>query len=145
ASSNVATVTLTVMPANAAPVAADDSYSTAEDAPLFGAGPGVLGNDSDVDGDSLNALLISGPTHGWLGLNPDGSFTYSPDADYHDTDSFPCRAYDGSASSNVATVSLTISPVNDAPVAVDDSFTTAEDTPLTVGGPGVLGNDPDVD
>jgi len=54
-------------------------------------------------------------------------------------------ANDGAADSNVATVSLTVTPVNDAPVAVADAYSTAEDTPLTIAAPGVLGNDTDVE
>ncbi len=70
------------------------------------AAAGVLGNDSDVDGDSLTAVLVSGPAHGTLTLNADGSFTYTPDANYHGSDSFTYKANDGSLDSNVATVSL---------------------------------------
>jgi VCBS repeat-containing protein len=143
--SNVATVTITVNPVNDPPVAANDSYSTAEDTPLTVAAPGVLGNDTDVDGDSLSAVLVSGPAHGTLTLNSNGSFTYTPAPNYNGPDSFSYKANDGQADSNVATVSLTITPVNDPPVAGNDSYTTAEDTPLTVAAPGVLGNDTDVD
>ena len=77
----------------------------------------MLGNDTDVDGDTLTAVLVSGPAHGTLTLNADGSFTYTPDANYNGSDSFTYKANDGSADSNVATVSLTVSAVNDAPVA----------------------------
>ncbi|MCI0640404.1 MAG: PKD domain-containing protein, partial [Gemmataceae bacterium] len=64
------------------------------------------------------AVLVSGPAHGALTLNSDGSFTYAPHANYNGSDSFTYRASDGSLDSNVATVSLTVNPVNDAPVAV---------------------------
>jgi VCBS repeat-containing protein len=98
-----------------APTAVDDAYATDEDAPLSVAAPGVLGNDTDPDGDTLAAALVSGPSHGTLTLNPDGSFTYTPDANYNGPDSFAYRATDGSLDSNTATVSLTVSAVNDAP------------------------------
>src|SRR5437867_1433618 len=79
AQSGVATVTITVTPVNDAPVAAnDDSYTTPEDTQLTVSAPGVLANDSDVDGDALSAVLVSNPTHGTLTLNGDGSFTYMP-------------------------------------------------------------------
>src|SRR5262249_55247264 len=70
------------------------------------AAPGVLGNDSDVDGDALRAALVSGPAHGALTLNADGSFTYTPAAGFRGTDSFTYRASDGSAE-DLATVTIT--------------------------------------
>jgi VCBS repeat-containing protein len=143
--SNVATVTITVSSVNDAPVAEDDSYTTDEDTPLVVPAPGVLGNDSDVEGDHLTAVLVSGPSHGTLTLNPNGSFTYTPAENFFGTDSFTYQAYDGVDYSNVATVTITVSSVNDAPVAEDDSYTTDEDTPLVVPAPGVLGNDSDVE
>ncbi|MCB1967173.1 MAG: cadherin-like domain-containing protein, partial [Candidatus Accumulibacter sp.] len=73
---------------NTAPVTTDDGYTTAEDTPLSIAAPGVLGNDSDVDGDSLTTRLVDSPTHGTLTLNADGGFLYTPDADYFGSDSF---------------------------------------------------------
>src|SRR5262249_58953539 len=107
--------------------------------------PGVLANDSDANGDTLNAILVSGPSHGTLTLDPDGSFTYTPAANYNGSDSFTYKANDGALNSNLATVNLTVTPVNDAPVAGGDNYTTAEDTPLTIRAPGVLANDSDVD
>ncbi|TLM66684.1 MAG: tandem-95 repeat protein, partial [Actinobacteria bacterium] len=145
ADSNVVTVDITVGPVNDAPVAVADSYSTAEDATLTVAAPGVLVNDTDVDGDPLDAVLDTGVSNGTLTLNADGSFTYVPDADYNGPDSFTYHANDGTADSNVVTVDITVTPVNDAPVAVADSYSTAEDTTLTVAAPGVLGNDTDVE
>src|SRR5206468_1096202 len=138
ADSNVATVTLTVTAVNDAPVANNDAYTTAEDTPLTVTAPGVLANDTDVDGDSLTAILVSAPTHGSLGLNANGSFTYTPAPNFNGTDSFTYTANDATADSNVATVTLTVTAVNDAPVANNDAYTTAEDTPLTVTAPGVL-------
>src|SRR5438094_597516 len=144
-SSNVATVALTITAVNDAPVAANDSFTTAEDTALTVGAPGVLSNDTDVDSATLTAALVAGPRHGTLALNTNGSFTYTPAANFNGTDSFAYTASDGALGSNVATVALTITAVNDAPVAGNDSFTTAEDTALTVAAPGVLGNDTDVD
>ncbi len=93
---------------NSAPVANNDSYSTGEDTALSVPAPGVLGNDSDADSDPLTAVLVSGPAHGTLTLNPDGSFSYTPTANYSGADSFSYKANDGTADSNVATVSLTV-------------------------------------
>ena len=141
-----ATVTVTVTPVNDAPVAAADVASTNEDTPLSVPVPGVLGNDSDVDGDTLSALLVDGPAHAAdFHLHANGSYDYTPDADFNGTDRFTYKANDGSLNSNVATVTITVNAVNDAPVATDDSASTNEDTPLTVAAPGVLGNDTDVD
>src|SRR5205809_6490875 len=78
-------------------------------------------------------------------LNGDGSFTYMPALNFNGIDSFTYKASDGQAQSGVATVTITVTPVNDAPVAADDSYTTPEDTGLTVSAPGVLANDSDVE
>jgi large repetitive protein len=145
ANSNVATVTITVNAVNDAPVASNNTYTKNEDVTLTVAAPGVLGNDSDVDGEPLTAVLVSGPAHGVLTLNVNGSFTFVPAANYNGLDSFTYRANDGKVSSNVATVSLVINSVNDAPVAGADNYSTAEDTPLTIAAPGVLANDSDVE
>src|SRR5204863_460194 len=117
---------------------AADSYTTAEDAALTITAPGVLGNDSDIDNDPLTATLVSGPAHGSLTLNADGSFTYTPDANYNGADSFTYTANDGTANSNVATVSLTLIPYTTLFRSAADSYTTAEDAALTITAPGVL-------
>src|SRR5439155_1048682 len=132
---------------NDAPVAVNDSYTTAEDTTLNVAAPGVLANDSDVDGDSLSAVLVNQPTHGSLTLNSNGSFSYTPSANYNGTGSFTYKANDGQADSGIATVNITITitGANDAPVALNDSYTTAKDMTLNVAAPGVLSNDSDVD
>ncbi|WP_415794929.1 Ig-like domain-containing protein, partial [Mycolicibacterium frederiksbergense] len=70
----------------------------------------VLTNDSDADGSTLTATLVTGPANGTLTLNADGSFTYTPDADFNGTDSFTYTAGDGTETSSIATVSITISP-----------------------------------
>src|SRR5207247_2290763 len=135
----------TITGANDAPVAVNDSYTTPEDTTLNVTVPGVLANDSDVDGDTLSAILVSQPSHGSLTLNSNGSFSYVPAANYNGTDSFTYKANDGQADSGIATVTITIGGANDAPVAVNDSYTTAEDTTLNVAAPGVLANDSDID
>jgi VCBS repeat-containing protein len=131
---------------NTPPTALDDAYSIAEDDVLSVPTAGVLANDSDPDPDDvLSAVRISDPSHGLLSLNSDGSFVYTPDPDYFGGDSFTYTAHDGQAASNVATVNLTVTPVNDAPVAMDDSYSLDQDTTLVVPAPGVLGNDTDVE
>ncbi len=81
----------------------------------------MLANDTDVEGDPLTAVLVDTPQHGTLTLNADGSFTYTPDANFNGTDSFTYKANDGQADTNAATVTITVNPVNDPPVAVNDS------------------------
>src|SRR2546428_7058668 len=79
AQSGVATVTITVTPVNDAPVAAnDDTYTTPEDTQLTVSAPGVLANDTDADGDTLTAVLVSGPAHGTLTLRSDGQLADLP-------------------------------------------------------------------
>ena len=145
ATSEVATVTITVLPVNDVPVAQNDSYIVNEDTALTVAVPGVLVNDIDVDGDALSAVAPSVPTHGTVTLNANGSFSYTPSTNYHGPDSFTYRATDGVATSAVATVSITVLPVNDPPVANNDNYTTDEDVALVVAASGVLGNDTDID
>ena len=142
ADSLLATVTITVTPVNDAPVAVDDAYEVDEDAVLTVlAAQGVLANDTDVDNDLLTATLVNGPAHGTLVLAEDGSFVYTPEANFNGTDSFTYKATDGTLESNLATVTITVNPVNDWPVANDDEYEVVTGTVLEVAAPGVLGND----
>ena len=143
--SGVATVTIAVNPVNDVPVAVADSYSTDEDTTFVSAPASVLNNDNDVDGDTLTAVLVTGPGDGDLALNTNGTFTYAPDADFNGTDSFTYRASDDSSGSAPATVTIAVMPVNDAPVAVADSYSTDEDTAFVSAPDSVLDNDIDVD
>lgn len=97
-----------VLAQNLPPVAADDSYTTNENTILAIPAPGILGNDNDPNGDTLTVALVSGPIHGTLVLNSDGSFSYTPITDFTGTDSFTYVANDGQAESNVATVTITV-------------------------------------
>ncbi|MCP4106828.1 MAG: tandem-95 repeat protein [Desulfobacteraceae bacterium] len=122
-----------------------DTYSTDEDTPLTVSASGVLTNDADTESDPLSASKLSDPLHGLLILNSDGSFTYTPEADWNGTDSFTYKAGDGSTDSGAATATVTVSAVNDAPAAGSDKYTTDEDTALTVEAPGILANDTDTE
>ena len=132
--SNIATVTITVSPVNDAPVAVNDAYTTNEDTPLTVVlANSVLVNDTDTEGNALTAILNVGPANGTLTLNANGTFTYTPAANYNGSDTFTYHANDGTGNSNIATVTITVSTlINDVPVAVNDAYTTNEDTPLTV-------------
>jgi hypothetical protein len=102
-----ATVSITVT-TNHPPVANNDNYGTLVNTPLTVAEPGVLGNDTDADGDSLTAVVVSNPTNGTVTLNPNGSFTYTPAPNFTGTDGFTYKANDGLANSAAATVTLTV-------------------------------------
>jgi VCBS repeat-containing protein len=94
---------------------------------------GVLSNDTDVDSPRLtvNTGVVTGPANGTLSISSDGSFTYTPNANFNGTDTFTYRANDDTANSNVATVTITVNPVNDAPVGTNKTVTTLEDTDYT--------------
>ena len=143
--SEIVTVTITVLEGNLAPVAVADDYITLEDNILVAAAPGVLENDTDANGDPLEAVLVTDVTSGTLTLEASGAFTYTPDADIFGIDSFTYYATDGLLDSEVVTVTITITPVNDLPVANDDAYSLDEDTTLTVSRPGVMANDFDID
>ncbi|MDX1944523.1 MAG: Ig-like domain-containing protein [Pirellulaceae bacterium] len=142
--SELAAVTFLVGDGNHAPVAANDSFSTSEDTPLIVSGAGILGNDTDADGDALS-IVAGSPLHGTLELADDGSFVYTPDADFTGLDGFSYYVNDGSADSHVATATILVTAANDSPVAVNEEFTIDEDTPLVLEAPGILGNDTDAD
>ena len=110
------------------------------------AAPGVLANDSDPDGDTADRRRsVTGPATARSRSTPTARSPTRPAANFNGTDSFTYRANDGTLHSNLATVTLTVTAVNDAPIAADDAYTTTEDTALTVAAPGVLGNDSDPD
>ena len=131
---------------NTAPVAADDGYFTNVGEFLNVTAPGVLGNDSDPDGDPLNAVLVTNPVHGAFSLNGSGGFTYQPFPGFTGQDTFTYRATDGQANSNTATVTIVVNDTsNSAPTAVDDAFNTDQDDALNLPAPGLLLNDTDPD
>lgn len=128
--STPATITLTVTPVNDTPVAAAVSVTTPEDT---AASVTLVG--SDIDGDALTYAVLTSPSHGVLSGTA-SNLTYTPAPDYFGTDSFTYQVNDGSVDSPAATVSITITPVNDAPVAGGQTVTLAEDAsvPITLSG-----------
>ncbi|EJG0884524.1 tandem-95 repeat protein [Vibrio parahaemolyticus] len=116
-----------------------DKATVVEDTPTI---IKVLGNDTFEGDDKVVSLdTNNGPANGTVSVNPDGSVTYTPNDNYHGTDSFTYIVTSGGVSEST-TVSVDVTPVNDAPVAKDDIATTQEDTAVTID---VLPNDSDVD
>ncbi|WML46818.1 Ig-like domain-containing protein [Neobacillus sp. PS3-34] len=128
--SNTATIAVSIAAINDAPVAAQDQFTTAEDSSLAITGnTGVLNNDTDVENDALSAMLVSGTNHGSFVLNSDGSFKYEPDSNFYGDDTFTYKANDGTSDSEPVTVTIHVTPVNDAPTALDGTLDVTEDTP----------------
>jgi hypothetical protein len=125
------------------PVANDDSATTQEDTPVD---IDAVANDTDVDGnlDSTTATVVSGsgPSNGSVTNNGDGTFTYTPDENFNGSDSFMYQVCDTDNLCDTATVTIEVAPVNDPPVAVDDSASTDEDIPVDID---AVANDSDVD
>ncbi|WP_176141145.1 tandem-95 repeat protein, partial [Sphingobacterium nematocida] len=121
-------IKVTVNEVNVAPVAKNDSYFTDEDTPLIIAAPGLLANDTDSDSpaQTLIAETVLPPAKGTLTLNANGSFTYIPNANFYGADSFRYWISDGSLWSNIATVTITVNPVNDAPTINGTPATTVD-------------------
>ncbi|MFJ8265760.1 Ig-like domain-containing protein [Peribacillus asahii] len=145
--SNVVSAKITVKSVNDKPYGADESFETDEDQTLnVIASNGVLKNDTDMENDTLKAVLIQTTQHGSLTLEEDGSFTYVSDSNYHGTDTFTYKAVDGSLESEPVTVTINVKNLNDLPVAVDDNYTIEEDEGIITVGQAVLtANDTDAD
>lgn len=136
-----ATVSIEVRPKNDPPVANNDQASLDEDTSTS---INVIANDSDVDGnlDPNSAMNTSEPSHGSLTENGNGSFTYTPEGNFNGSDSFDYRVCDTAGECDTASVSITVNPVNDPPVANGDNATTPKNTEVTIA---VLANDSDPD
>ncbi len=137
---DTATVSVTVTSVNDPPVAADDSATVSEDSADNVIA--VLGNDTDVDQDSLTVASVTQPGNGTV-TNNGSDVSYTPDADFNGSDTFTYTVSDGNGGTDTATVNVTVTSVNDPPVASDDSATVSEDS--TNNDIDVLSNDTDVD
>jgi hypothetical protein len=144
AKSDEKTVAVTVNPVNDAPTAIGESYETDQGAALAVGAPGVLVNDADIDGPALSAVLVSGTSAGGLGLNPNGSFAYTPNSGFSGTDSFKYKANDGALQSGEVTVTINVKAV--APPPPPPPPPPATCTMIGTAGPNILnGTDgPDV-
>ncbi|MBX3015935.1 MAG: cadherin-like domain-containing protein [Caldilineaceae bacterium] len=137
------TATATATNTAAAPVANNDSYTTNAELPLTMAVPGVLANDTDADSFALTAMLVSNPVNGTLIFNANGGFSYLPNTGFVGTDSFTYQVSDGQATSNIATVTITVNPASDVPAPVGITSVAAVEVigaPCAVA-PNVLEND----
>ncbi|KDM92850.1 Ig-like domain-containing protein [Photobacterium galatheae] len=142
ATSQPATVTVTVASVNDAPVVADDTATLLEDTPHT---VNVLGNDQDIDGTiQANTLaIVTQPVQGSVVVESSGAVVYTPALNFSGEDQFTYRVNDDQgATSNIATVTMTVQAVNDAPVANNDQSTTQEDTAVDIS---VIANDSDLD
>jgi uncharacterized repeat protein (TIGR01451 family) len=130
-----------VITLKSAPAVIDDVYDAAMNITLNVGAPGVLANDTDSEGDTLTASLVSTTSHGTLGLNADGSFSYAPDLNYSGPDSFLYSAVNICGDPTTASVTINVAPGNLPPIAVNDSITIDEDSGAQV--IDVLANDSD--
>ena len=121
------TVNVTVASVNDGPVTAGGTASGTEDAPITGQLAGA-----DVDGDALTFGLASngGPSHGTVTVNPDGSYSYTPAANYNGTDSFVYSVSDGNGGATTGTVQLSVASVNDNPITAGGQAQGSEDAPI---------------
>ena len=136
---SMATVAITVVSVNDAPVAVNDNATTLEDTAIT---IDVLMNDTDVDLDTLSVSALTVPLHGTATVVP-GGVLYTPAANYNGPDSFMYTTSDGNGGLATATVFIAVGPVNDPPVAVDDTYVVNDMAAITA--PGVMVNDFDVD
>lgn len=143
------TASITLTPVNDAPLAGADTFGVRQGATLsLDAEQGVLRNDSDIDSSDLTATLGDGPAHGSITLSDDGSFVYTPDADFVGSDTFTYTVSDGTArSEGTANISVLADTGTETPPpsAVDDAYEMHQGTALSVGAPGVLANDEGTD
>ena len=148
-SSSTVMVSISVSAVNGAPVATADAYNGVIEGGTLTVTSvnGVLANDSDPDNDTLTAVLVSDVSFGVLSLNSDGSFSYTHDGSENLSDSFSYQAFDGQLNSSTVTVSISVSAVNEAPVANVDAYNgVSEGGTLTVtAANGILANDSDPD
>src|SRR6185312_2893301 len=126
---------LDVLPVPAAPVAKPDTETTPVNTPRVVLAPGVLANDLGTRLSVVTGATTS-PAHGTVTTSADGSFTYTPAANYVGPDQFQYTATDDYGQQASSTVTITVTPV-----AANDAWATTVNTPLTVAGTGVLGND----
>lgn len=120
--STTVTVKVTVTPVNDAPYGMETNHTGREDLPFS-----ASVDTNDPDGDMLVYSLATGPEHGSVVVNPDGTYVYTPAANYHGTDTFTLKADDGHGGTSMNKVTITLAPVNDAPKSLFEEFFSPED------------------
>jgi hypothetical protein len=127
--SSPSTVQITVNPVSDAPIAVDDAVSTDEDTPV---NIPVLGNDLEVDGDSLAVIAVTQPANGSAAMDGNGVLTYTPNPNFNGVESFEYTLRDSTGTVDTATVTITVVAVNDPPIAGALAVATNEDTPASI-------------
>ncbi|WP_170940626.1 tandem-95 repeat protein [Pseudoalteromonas sp. NBT06-2] len=137
-------VLVSINNSNNAPIAFDDIFALTEDSLMVISVPGLLNNDTDADGDilSVNTTAFTNVSNGIVTLSTDGSFSYQPNENFFGSDSFEYEVIDGEGGTDIGKATLTISSVNDNPIATDDTTSTVEETTININ---VLTNDSDVE
>ncbi|MED4235170.1 tandem-95 repeat protein, partial [Priestia megaterium] len=121
----VSTVTINVIPVNDPPITSNVSFTIAEDSTLINRVVAV-----DPDGDPLTFSLQTAPGNGVAAVNANGTFSYQPNLNFNGTDQFTVLVSDGQGGTAVSTVTVTVTPVNDAPTVPNYTFSTQEDSPV---------------
>ncbi|MFN3235325.1 MAG: Ig-like domain-containing protein, partial [Gammaproteobacteria bacterium] len=140
---NTETLTIYVNDRNDPPVANPDSGTVAEDSGSVTIN--LLANDEDLENDSFSIQSLITPGNGAVSNNNDGTVTYTPNQDFNGVDTFEYTITDTNGGSSTATVTINVTPVNDAPVATNDTFSTDIDTTIEISFNDIVGNDIDVD
>ena len=135
--SNTGTLTLNISIINTPPSVSNAGYTINEDNALTGV---LIGTDPESNPLTFTTTRL--PTNGIVTVMANGNFTYTPSGNYFGSDSFDYRANDGSLNSNTGTITFTINPVADAPLAVADNYSVNQDTMILIP---VMNNDADVD
>jgi VCBS repeat-containing protein len=146
---NTVTITITINPVNDIPLTVSDTLTVNEAGTVTLTASGsstLLDNDTDSEGDSLTAIGVTSPTNGTLTLNPNGTFSYVHDGSETTTDTFSYKSNDGTNDGNTVTITITINPINDAPIAIGDTLMgiySATVTLTNVGSSTLMDNDYD--
>ncbi|MBT5415686.1 MAG: tandem-95 repeat protein, partial [Rhodospirillaceae bacterium] len=143
--SSSATVTIQVAAVNDVPIAAADGVAAIEDTPITIASSALLQNDVDIDSSDLSISAVQASVGAQVELDPDGNVLFTPEADFTGDAAFTYTVSDGDGGTATGTVSVVVSPVNDAPAAQDDVVQAVEDTALTISSASLLANDSDAE
>jgi len=142
---STSTVAITVTGTNDGPVAVADSSATNEDAQLTILAATLLANDTDVDGDALSLSSVSNPVGGTVELDVNGDVVFTPTLNFNGSATFDYAVSDGNGGTSLSTVTVDVAAVNDAPTSGTPSFSTAEDTAITVTTAELLAGSSDLD